>query len=131
MSTGNDPKKSDKKIRTRNLRKKPDHLDHGSTENNKNTEESVGVLKTCSHLISILNYYLLLVFSVCSNYCIEIPDTWYKYYPNDVKNGDAVTILWNYPILTDRTLMQIDQTVIKDFKKRNLPTDMSTGFQCF
>ena len=55
----------------------------------------------------------------CHHYKIEVPDHWYKHHPKDVVNGEKVTILWNFPIQTDRAIdANKPDIVIKDYATR-------------
>ena len=41
---------------------------------------------------------------ICHHYDIEIPGKWYEHKPLPVVDTPKVTILWDFPIRTDRTI---------------------------
>ena len=41
---------------------------------------------------------------ICSHYDIETPDKWHEYEPLPVVDTPKVTILWDFPIRSNRTI---------------------------
>ena len=40
----------------------------------------------------------------CKHYQLSAPNNWFEHHPQAVVEGDNVTILWDFPIHTDRTI---------------------------
>ncbi|CAH3015265.1 unnamed protein product, partial [Porites evermanni] len=41
---------------------------------------------------------------ICKEFGIEVKERWYEHEPKTVTENDSVTILWDMPIHTDRTI---------------------------
>ena len=41
---------------------------------------------------------------ICKDFGIEVKEGWYEHEPKTVTENDSVTILWDMPIHTDRTI---------------------------
>jgi len=65
--------------------------------------------------------------NVCQHYAIESTEKWYEHKPLPVIDSPKVTILWDFPIRTDRTIQaNRPDIVIKDKKEKTcLMIDMS------
>lgn len=64
---------------------------------------------------------------ICRHFSINTKDNWYEHHPEPVTEGQDVTILWDFPIHTDRTIQaNRPDIVVKDKKNNNcLLIDMS------
>ena len=74
--------------------------------------------ETIDHLVSgcpllALKEYLIrhnkvakyIHWKLCKNYGIQVPEKWYDYEPAPVVENDQITILWDFSIRTDRTIL--------------------------
>ena len=56
---------------------------------------------------------------ICKSYKIETCEHWHEHKPQPVVEGDNVTLLWDFPIRTDRTMQANQPDIIaKDFKEK-------------
>lgn len=64
---------------------------------------------------------------ICRHYGIETHPNWYEHKPSPVTEGNNVTILWDFPVRTDRTIQaNRPDIIIKDFGNNScLLIDMS------
>ena len=70
---------------------------------------------------------------ICKSHKIETCEHWYEHKPQQVVEGDNVTLLWNFPIRTDRTIQaNRPDIIVKDFKEKtcllinmSIPTDQN------
>ena len=64
---------------------------------------------------------------ICESYKIETCEHWYEHKPQPVVEGDNVTLLWDSPIRTDRTIQaNRPDIIVKDLKEKTcLLIDMS------
>ena len=57
--------------------------------------------------------------TICKYYEAPYARNWYEHHPEPVTEGDQVTILWDFPIHTDRTIKaNRPDIVVKDLKKK-------------
>ena len=76
---------------------------------------------------------------ICESYKIETFEHWYEHKPQPVVEGDSVTLLWDFPIRTDRTIQaNRPDIIVKDFKKKtfllidmSIPTDQNISAKEF
>ena len=76
---------------------------------------------------------LFLHWKICKSYKIETCEYWYEHKPQPVVEGDNVTVFWDFPIRTDRTIQaNRPDTIVKDFKEKtcfligmSIPTDQN------
>ena len=64
---------------------------------------------------------------ICRHYSISTPSNWYEHHPDSVTDGQDVSILWDFPIHTDRTIQANGPDIVIKDKRNNtcLPIDMS------
>ena len=56
---------------------------------------------------------------ICKQYKISMPAHWYEHHPEPVVEGTNVTILWDFPVNTDRTIQaNRPDIIIKDKKEK-------------
>ena len=56
---------------------------------------------------------------ICKSYKIETCEHWYEHKPQPVVEGDNFTLLWDFPIRTDRTIQANRPDItVKDFKEK-------------
>ena len=61
---------------------------------------------------------------ICKEYSIDTNPNWYEHHPKPVTEGNSVTILWDFPIHTDRTIQaNRPDIVVKD--KKITPVSLS------
>ena len=76
---------------------------------------------------------------ICREYQIDVHQHWYEHKPLPVVNSEDVTILWDFPINTDRTIeANRPDIVIKDHKSKtctlidmSIPTDKNIAVKEF
>ena len=76
---------------------------------------------------------------ICKTYKIESYEHWYEHKPQPVVEGDNVTLLWDFPIRTDRTIQSNrPDIIVKDLKEKpcflidmSIPTDQNTSAKEF
>ena len=76
---------------------------------------------------------------LCRHYKFETPKQWYKHEVNQVVENNLVTILWDFPIQTDRTIRaNRPDIIIRDKKEKtcylidvSIPTDKNTSLKTF
>ena len=57
--------------------------------------------------------------TICRHYGVPYAQNWYEHNPEPVTEGDQVTILWDFPIHTDRTIKaNRPDIVVKDLNKK-------------
>ena len=77
--------------------------------------------------------------NICKHYNIKTEANWYEHHPKPVTEGDRVTILWDFPINTDRTIKaNRPDIVIKDHKNEfcylidmSVPSDNNVAAKTF
>eukprot|EP00795_Rhopilema_esculentum_P008488 gene8488-14486_t len=57
---------------------------------------------------------------ICHHFGVETPKHWYEHHPDPVVEGDNVSILWDFPVYTDRTINAYRPDII--IKDRNEET---------
>lgn len=57
---------------------------------------------------------------ICQNHNIEVTRKWYEHDPPQVINKDHVTILWNQPVRTDRTILANKPDIIIKNTQNNM-----------
>ena len=64
---------------------------------------------------------------ICRHYLISTPAKWYEHHPDPVTEGKDVSILWDFPIHTDRTIQANRPDIVIKGKRNNtcLLIDMS------
>ena len=70
---------------------------------------------------------------ICKSYKIETFEHWYEHKPQPVVEGGNVTLLWDFPIRTNRTIQaNRPDIIVKDFKEKtcllidmSIPTDQN------
>ena len=64
---------------------------------------------------------------ICRHYSISTPSNWYEHHPDPVTEGKDVSILWDFPIHTDRTIQANRPDIVIKDKRNNtcLLIDMS------
>ena len=76
---------------------------------------------------------------ICKSYKIETCEHWYEHKPQPVVEGDNVTLLWDFPIRTDRTIQtNSPDIIVKDIKEKtcllidmSIPTDQNISAKEF
>ena len=76
---------------------------------------------------------------ICNHFSIKTQSEWYKHHPEPVTEGNDVTILWDFPIQTDRTIQaNRPDIVIKDRKNNqcflidmSVPSDRNVAAKTF
>ena len=76
---------------------------------------------------------------ICKSYKIETCEHRYEHKPQLVVEGDNVTLFWDFPIRTDRTIQtNSPDIIVKDFKEKtcllidmNIPTDQNISAKEF
>ena len=76
---------------------------------------------------------------ICKSYKMETCEHWYEHKPQPVVEGDNVTLLWDFPIRTDRTIQaNRPDIIVKDFKEKtcllidmSIPTDQNISAKEF
>lgn len=76
---------------------------------------------------------------MCNHFSIKTQSDWYKHHPEPVTEGKDVTILWDFPIQTDRTIQaNRPDIVIKDRKNKqcflidmSVPSDRNVAAKTF
>ena len=65
---------------------------------------------------------------ICKEFGIEVKERWYEHEPKTVTENDSVTILWDMPIHTDRTIAANRPDIVLKNKKDKtcLLIDMTT-----
>ena len=54
---------------------------------------------------------------ICTEFGIEVKERWYEHEPKTVTENDSVTILWDMPIHTDRTIAANRPDIVLKNKK--------------
>ena len=54
---------------------------------------------------------------ICKEFGIEVKERWYEHEPKTVTENDSVTILWDMPIHTDRTIAAKRPDIVLNNKK--------------
>ena len=70
---------------------------------------------------------------ICNHYDIETPDKWYEHKPLPVVDTPKVTILWDFPIRTDRTIQANRPDIVIKHKQSKTCQfiDMSVPSFCY
>ena len=55
--------------------------------------------------------------AICKEFGIEVKERWYEHEPKTVTENDSVTILWDMPIHTDRTIAANRPDIVLKNKK--------------
>ena len=63
---------------------------------------------------------LYLHWSICKNYNIDVVKNWYNHEPSAVVSNDMVTVMWDMPVHTDRTIRANRPDIIVRDKESNI-----------
>ena len=63
---------------------------------------------------------------ICKEFGIEVKERWYEHEPKTVTENDSITILWDMPIHTDRTIAAKRPDIVLNNKK-DKPFDTNTS----
>ena len=102
----------DQSLFTRNFRANIFHngADHRCRFCNTSTETIDRVISKCTILapnVCTIRHNRVgqyIHWKICNHYNIKTPNKWYEHKPLPVVDTPKVTILWNFPIRTDRTI---------------------------